>query len=150
ETKDKILDNQDTNQKANESSNFGEHVKNENQLTENWNNTNQAHNVNNYEKYKDKTISQMEKPIVKDKQLQGLFDDLYRENAKIGSGSTADAVRHELSTGQSVGGKTHSQKAEDYSRALQDWIKRNPTAPSGDRAAAENVLKDLQNALKGK
>jgi hypothetical protein len=79
-----------------------------------------------------------------------LFDDPYRENAKIGRGSTADAVRHELSTGQSVGGKTYSQKAEDYSRALQDWIKRNPMAPSGDRAAAENVLKDLQNALKGK
>ncbi|WP_065606745.1 VENN motif pre-toxin domain-containing protein [Gilliamella sp. Occ3-1] len=148
--KEKVENNVATSQKGNKSSKFGEHVKNENQITENWNNTNQAHNINNYEKYKDKTISQMEKPIVKDKQLQGLFDDLYRENAKIGSGSTADAVRHELSTGKSVGGKTHSQKAEDYSRALQDWIKRNPTAPSGDRAAAENVLKDLQNALKGK
>ncbi|MCX8752382.1 hypothetical protein J3U57_12445 [Gilliamella sp. B3464] len=32
ETKDKILDNQDTNQKANESSNFGEHVKKEQEI----------------------------------------------------------------------------------------------------------------------
>lgn len=46
------------------------------------------------------------------------MDDLYRENAKIGSGSTADAVRYELQTGGKVGGKTHSQKAEDYSQAL--------------------------------
>ncbi|PXZ04755.1 hypothetical protein [Gilliamella apicola] len=40
---------------------FTQHASKESQLADNWNNTNQAHNVNNYEKYKDKTISQMEK-----------------------------------------------------------------------------------------
>lgn len=78
------------------------------------------------------------------------MDDLYRDGAKIGSGSTADAVRHELATGQPVGGVWHTQKAQDYSIALTKWLKDNPNAPFGDRSAATNVLRDLQNALKGK
>lgn len=92
----------------------------------------------------------MEKPTVKDAQLQNLMDDLYRQNAKIGSGSTADAVRHELKAGSTVGGKTHSQKAKDYSQALIKWLDKNPNASAKDRAAAEYILKDMQNALKGK
>ena len=148
--KDKVETNVNNNQKGNESSNFQQHVAKEEQLAENWNNTNQAHDANNYNKYKDDAISQMEKPIVKDQRLQGLFDDLYRENAKIGSGSTADAVRHELATGEKVGGKTHTEKAQTYSVALKNWLDKNPTASAGDRAAAENVLKDMQNALNGK
>ncbi|NAU00634.1 type IV secretion protein Rhs [Escherichia coli] len=75
---------------------------------------------------------------------------LYRPNAKVGSGSTADAVRYELATGEKVGGRGHVLKAQDYTRALQDWLDKNPTASPGDRAAAENVLQDLQNALGGK
>jgi hypothetical protein len=89
----------------------------------------------------------MQKPAVKDAKLAGMMDDLYRADAKIGSGSTADAVRHELATGEKVGGRTHSQKAQDYINGLQDWLKNNPKASPGDRAAAENVIKDLQDAL---
>ncbi len=33
---------------------------------------------------------------------------------------------------------------------LQKWLQANPTAFPGDRAAAENVMHDLQNALAGK
>ena len=44
----------------------------------------------------------------------------------------------------------HVEKAQTYSKALQDWLNKNPQASSSDRAAAENVLKDMQNALKGK
>ncbi|MFP1528246.1 type IV secretion protein Rhs [Escherichia coli] len=81
---------------------------------------------------------------------KNIIDDLYRPNAKVGSGSTADAVRYELATGEKVGGRGHVLKAQDYTRALQDWLDKNPTASPGDRAAAENVLQDLQNALGGK
>jgi hypothetical protein len=35
----------------------------------------------------------MEKPNVQDENLSHIIDDLYRPNAKVGSGSTADAVR---------------------------------------------------------
>ncbi|EHJ4958985.1 type IV secretion protein Rhs [Escherichia coli] len=92
----------------------------------------------------------MGKPDVTDSNLKNIIDDLYRPNAKVGSGSTADAVRYELATGEKVGGRGHVLKAQDYTRALQDWLDKNPTASPGDRAAAENVLQDLQNALGGK
>jgi hypothetical protein len=34
--------------------------------------------------------------------------------------------------------------------ALQKWLEENPAASGGDRAAAENVIKDMSNALRGK
>ena len=92
----------------------------------------------------------MARPDVLDQNLGKILDDLYRTNAKIGSGSTAAAVRHELATGQKVGDRLHAQKATDSVQALQKWLSKNPAAPAGDRAAAENVIKDMQNALKGK
>lgn len=103
-----------------------------------------------HENYKDELRAQMEKPDVKDPHLKEITDKLYRPNAQIGNGSTADAVRHEAATGQQVGGRLHLQKAQDTVKELQTWLRRNPTASSGDRAAAENMLKDLQNALRGK
>ena len=57
------------------------------------------------------------------------------------------AVRQELATGASVGGKMHSQKAARSITALEKWLERNPTARPGDRAAAENVIKDTRNAI---
>ena len=67
----------------------------------------------------------------------------------IGSGSTADAVRHEIATGQPIGGKFHTQKAQEYLRALEKWMSRNPNASPADRAAAKSMLDDLTNALGG-
>ncbi|WOE32004.1 MULTISPECIES: hypothetical protein [unclassified Acinetobacter] len=98
----------------------------------------------------DKLSAKMQKPLVSDLKLQRITDDLYPDNAKIGSGSTADAVRYEMSTGNKVGGKTHTEKAMGYSDALSKWIKSNPNASSNDKMAAELMLRDLQNALKGK
>lgn len=89
----------------------------------------------------------MSKPSVQDTQLQNLMNGLYRPNAKVGSGSTADAIRHELATGEAVGGSFHSQKGADSIRALEKWLGNNPTARPGDRTAAENVILDLRNAL---
>ena len=31
--------------------------------------------------------------------------------------------------------------------ALEKWLRNNPNARPGDRAAAENIIKDLRNAL---
>jgi len=56
-----------------------------------------------YEEYVDSLRASMEKPNVKDGNLKNIIDDLYRPNAKVGSGSTADAVRYELATGEKVG-----------------------------------------------
>jgi hypothetical protein len=107
----------------------------------------EARNATKHENYKKELRRQMEKPHVKDPELKKLVDRQYREGAKVGSGSTADAIRHEKATGEMVGGKTHTQKGENDLVALKKWLKNNPTADSGDRAAAENIIKDLNDAL---
>jgi hypothetical protein len=73
---------------------------------------------------------------------------VYKPNSKVGSGSTADAIREELVSGNQVGGKYHFEKGEIYRRGLEKWIQNNPTAPSGDRAIAENLFRDLNNAMR--
>jgi RHS repeat-associated protein len=110
---------------------------------------NNAANRALHEAYKDGLRAAMEKPTVSDKKLSELVDALYRPNAKVGSGSTAAAVREELLTGQPVGGAFHSLKAEGGITALQKWLNKNPTARPGDRAAAENIIRDMSNALRG-
>jgi filamentous hemagglutinin len=88
----------------------------------------------------------MGKPKVADPQLRSYMDKLYREGARVGSGSTADAVRFEAVTGRPVGGAWHGQKAKNMAGALGNWVKNNPGAAAADRAAAENVMLDLLNA----
>lgn len=72
-----------------------------------------------------------------------------RKGAKVGSGSTAATVRKERATNGLVGGRMHTQKAEGFVKFLERWLQNNPTAFLGDRAAAENVLQDLRDALAG-
>jgi RHS repeat-associated protein len=92
-------------------------------------------------------------PRVASGKLQNLLNDLYKGTTnpgRIGNGTTADAIRHELATGQSVGGVFHSDKGAQYANGLQNWLQKNPTAAYGDRLAAQSVLNDLRNALRGK
>lgn len=49
--------------------------------------------------------------------------------------------------GEPVVHVTHSQKGEESIKRLEKWLENNPTASPGDRAAAENVIKDMQDAL---
>ena len=108
-----------------------------------------AVNVVNYIKYKDELLSNMGRISVKDKNLQNIIDFMYRPNAKIGSSSTADAVRYELKTGENVAGKNHMQKAQDSIKALEKWIKNNSNANKSDVDTAQKYIKDLKNALNG-
>jgi filamentous hemagglutinin len=109
-----------------------------------------AANVAAHETYKDVLRAEMSRPEVSDPILSRYLDELYRPNATVGSGSTAAAVRQELATGQPVGGVFHFEKAENSVKALERWLTNNSTASSIDRAAAENIIRDLQNALRGK
>ncbi len=109
----------------------------------------EAANRAKHEKFLTELRQAMGKPHTKDPDLSRLMDELYRPNAQVGSGSTAAAVRHEIATGQLVGGASHTQKAEDMIRALERWLRNHQDATPGDRAAAENVIKDLQDALAG-
>ncbi len=79
--------------------------------------------------------------------LQEYVNLIYKPHARIGSGSTAAAIRHELATEGRVFGKLQSKKGGDMINALEKWLRNNPTARAGDRAAAENIIKDLRNAL---
>ena len=91
-------------------------------------------------------------PKVASTKLQNIVNDLYKGTtnpSRVGTGTTADAVRHELATGQAVGGRFHSQKAADYARGLENWLRGNPNAPYQDRLVAQSVLDDLRSALGG-
>ena len=109
-----------------------------------------AANRARHERFLTELRAAMGKPHTSDPRLGTIMDDLYRETAQVGSGSTAAAVRYELATGQQVGGVWHSQKAADRIRELERWLRNNPTASGGDRAAAENVIRDMTDALAGR
>ena len=109
---------------------------------------NLAHNRTLHETYKAELRQNMEKPVVQHPKLQNIVDDLYKPNAKVGSGSTAAAIREELSTGNQVGGKYHYEKGELYRRGLQNWLENNPNANLGDKVIAKNLLKDLNDAMR--
>jgi hypothetical protein len=100
-----------------------------------------------FEEYKVILRMQMEKPHVVNPRLREHLEDYYRPNACVGSGSTAAAIRMELASGEMVRGKFHSKKGRDTVRFLEKWLKSNPDAGFGDRAAAENIIKDIKDAL---
>jgi len=80
--------------------------------------------------------------------LKNAIDQIYRPGAKTGDGGLADAIRHELQTGQLVGGKTHLIKGPERVRNLENILKNQNLSPS-DKAIAEKLLNDLKNALGG-
>lgn len=89
----------------------------------------------------------MQKPYIQDPKLTKVVGELYRPKAKMGSGSTADAARFEIATNQKVGNKWHLEKTSKTIKYLEDWLKKNTQATPGDRAAAENVLSDMKDAI---
>jgi RHS repeat-associated protein len=92
-------------------------------------------------------------PQVASRKLQNIVNDLYKGTTnprRVGTGTTADAVRRELATGKPVGGRFHSQKATDSSRGLQKWLTNNPGASYRDRVVAQSLLDDLLSALGGR
>jgi hypothetical protein len=103
-------------------------------------------------------VAPVRAPVVdpaEQRKLNNIFRDLDKgkrkpEAERFGSGSTADAVRHELQNpGARVGGRSHSQKAEEYKKALDNWVARNPDAPANLIQEAQERSKDLQDALDG-
>ena len=76
-----------------------------------------------------------------------IITELYRNNAEIGDGGTADAIRHELATGELVGGRSHIQKGEDRLRQIERFLRKNPNHP--DRELLERLANDLRDALGG-
>lgn len=119
---------------------------------------NDTQNAALFEKYKyqlvKSEISQLNpniKPHVADIDLQDFVRELYKgvdSPVKYGSGTTADAIRYEKTTGNRVYGRLHSQKGEDRLRGLDRWLKNHPHATEYDKAAARMMIDDLKDALK--
>ena len=89
-------------------------------------------------------------PRVGSAKLQNIIDDLYKGTTnpgRVGTGTTADAIRYELRTGEQVFGRSHIQKGEDYVRGIENWLKRNPDAAFYDRLVGRSVADDLLDAL---
>jgi hypothetical protein len=78
--------------------------------------------------------------------------DLYKGTTvpgRVGTGTTADAIRHELLHGERVWGRSHLEKGEIYSRGLEKWLQKNPHASYYDRLVARSLLDDLTQAARG-
>jgi len=91
-------------------------------------------------------------PTVTDPKLRNIVGNLYKSennSTRVGSGTTADAIRYELATGEKTAGRRHVIKGRESVRALRSWLRRNPNAAPADRSAAQDMLTDLQQALGG-
>lgn len=80
--------------------------------------------------------------------LQNIVNDLYKGTTnpnRVGTGTTADAVRNELRTGLPTGGRFHSDKAQIYINGLNNVLKTDLSAV--DRLVANSLLDDLVGAL---
>ena len=87
-------------------------------------------------------------PEVENVKLHNIVNDLYKGTAnpdRVGSGTTADAVRNESATGEPTGGTFHTEKAKQYSTGLTKVLQGDLNYH--DRLVAESLLDDLQNAL---
>lgn len=73
----------------------------------------------------------------------------HRQNAKIGNGGTADALRYETSTGVLLSKAGHEQKVIEMRNGLMSDL-RSGRLNEMDTRIARQLLKDLQNALTGK
>jgi hypothetical protein len=81
-----------------------------------------------------------------DGRLRNAIDNLYRPNARIGSGSSMDAVRFEKATGQLLSPTGHVQKLLDRRTQLTKLLS-DPTVSANDRLITKRLLIDIQDAL---
>lgn len=81
-----------------------------------------------------------------DDKLKNCINEMYRSGAQIGDGGVADAIRHELATGELVGGKSHIKKGMERLTNLENIIKKRNLSES-DLKIATALLEDLKSAL---
>jgi hypothetical protein len=67
---------------------------------------------------------------------------------RVPDGGLADAVSHQLSTGEPVGGKSYLIKASERVKNLENIIKHQKLSQS-DLIVANSLLNDLRDALAG-
>lgn len=81
--------------------------------------------------------------------LKNTIGEMYRPKAKTGDGGLSDAIRHELKTGELVGGKSHIQKGMERLKNLENILKKQNLNPT-DKRIVKDLIRDLKKALEGK
>lgn len=92
-------------------------------------------------------------PRVASQKLQNLIDNLYKGTTnpnRVGNGTTMDAIRNEIATGASTGGKMHTIKGQETLQGLNNWLQRNADAPYHDRLVAQSIADELAAVLGSK
>lgn len=85
---------------------------------------------------------------VSDVKLKERINKLYRPGAIHGDGGTADAIRHEMQTGELLSKSGHFQKGQDMVNGLNKDI-RSGRLNTEELNIAKAMRDDLQNALDG-
>lgn len=83
---------------------------------------------------------------VQNMRLRNITARMYREKATVGAGSTADAIRYELKTGNLLSPSGHLQKGVEMRAALSKLIKSGELSKS-DLILARWMRRDIQDAL---
>ena len=84
---------------------------------------------------------------VSNEKLRNCINQLYRNNANIGDGGLADAIRYEITTGKLVGNKSHIQKGLERVKNLENIISKQNLSKE-ELAIAKQLLEKLKEALK--
>jgi hypothetical protein len=79
-----------------------------------------------------------------DPRLRDAISQLYRRDAKVGSGSAMDAFRYEQRTGQMLSPKGHGLKLMERRTQLQRMFRG---LEGSDRRIARDLMGDIQDAL---
>ena len=85
---------------------------------------------------------------VSNDKLKNFVNMLYCAGAKIGSGSTADAIRYELQTGNLLSPTGHLQKGKEILTGLNNLLKTQNLSTQ-DTAIVKFLIDDLQKAIGG-
>lgn len=78
--------------------------------------------------------------------LKNLVAQMYRPSAKVGTGSTADAIRYEIRTGNLLSRSGHSTKGREMISALNRLIETEVLSEE-DREIVRYLIADLKDAL---
>ena len=86
---------------------------------------------------------------VKNEKVLNLIRDNYRAGAKIGSGSTADAILHTARTNELISDSTHIEKARNTLNRIENGFKQyGSQLNSQEKKVLNKISADLKNTLK--
>ncbi|MBL0749276.1 WXG100-like domain-containing protein [Nocardioides baculatus] len=90
------------------------------------------------------------RPDVENQKLKNYVDQLFKgvdNPRRTGDGTTMDAIRHELRTGETVHDRRHVIKGQETLRGLENWLRNNLDASTSDRDLARKLAAEIREAL---